>query len=388
MRAYVEAKVQWLREQPLRRSELFLFFSRGDGNGPLDRGVLGEPLLFKNVDRLSRVEHARRLQALARPPGQAPGSADLAWGCGSGSSGPRTSGRLHYALLNPGRAGAQPEAPSVELVDNLWNEQLARKEGRHVLEYTEAECLCFESLHEERGYFRQGGLLRRVLTLKVLPESRTRHFGAMPLQALAHPLTGEPFGYTLSVCVHIKPQARAKFFLNQQHKLVSALRGLVHQVGGEDARRDVDDAHTQGAIVAPLRRARVRCPRSWPTLSVSLLLDGRSPRRARGPDRSGAHRLPRWPATASCWWRTWPSSPATSPCFPGAGRYQVRRKGCTTRNAADFLPLFEPWRGLRSRRTASSRRRSARRSASGSSTPRWAMPFTASCAPTPAPASR
>jgi hypothetical protein len=40
---------------------------------------------------------------------------------------------------------------------------------------------------------------------------------------------------------------------------------------------------------------------------------------------------------------------AQLPCylavFPGAGGYQVRRKGCTTRNAADLIPLFEPWHG-------------------------------------------
>jgi len=42
---------------------------------------------------------------------------------------------------------------------------------------------------------------------------------------------------------------------------------------------------------------------------------------------------------------------AQLPCylalFPGSGAYQVRRKGCTTRNAADLLPLFEPWGGSR-----------------------------------------
>ena len=37
--------------------------------------------------------------------------------------------------------------------------------------------------------------------------------------------------------------------------------------------------------------------------------------------------------------------PAFLSMLPGAGRYQLRRKGCTSRNAADFLPVFAPWRG-------------------------------------------
>ena len=37
--------------------------------------------------------------------------------------------------------------------------------------------------------------------------------------------------------------------------------------------------------------------------------------------------------------------PAFLSMLPGAGRYQLRRKGCTSRNAADFLPVYAPWRG-------------------------------------------
>ena len=63
--ALVAARLDWLRRQPLVRSELVCFFSRGDGNGSLDRGVLGEPLLFKAVHRLSKEVHAARLKGLA-----------------------------------------------------------------------------------------------------------------------------------------------------------------------------------------------------------------------------------------------------------------------------------------------------------------------------------
>ncbi len=342
-RAYVAAKVRWLRQQKLRRGELRLFFSSAGGNGPLDRGVLGAPLLFKNAERLSHRIHAARLQALR-------GLRDrlrarlAAAGIQSRELEPKDVWQLHYELLNPGRTRRPGAAcPTVELLDNLWTEALTRREGHHVLEYTEAECLCFESISEEHGYFRQGGLLRRVATLKALPEARTRPFCAEPLQALAHPLTGQAFGYTLAVAVRLRPQARAKFFLNQQHKLVSALRSLVHQVSGEDARRSVEDADKQGAILALFQELNSLSSKLV-DVSVTLLLDADTldelearTEAARDSFRrlGNSELLVEHVAQLPCYFAV----------FPGAGAYQVRRKGCTTRNAADLLPLFEPWGG-------------------------------------------
>ena len=340
--ALVAAKLDWLRRQPLVRSELFVFFSRGDGNGPLDRGVLGEPLLFKAVHRLSKEVHAARLKALAALRDQLQARLS-ALGITARELSPPEIQALHYALLNPGRArfGARPDP--LELVDNLWNQHLAKAEGPHVLEYTEAECLCFESLDEGRGHFRQGDRLRRLCTLKVLPESRTRPFLGQALQALAHPLSGERFGYTLSVSVRIKPQARAKFFLNQQHKLVSALRSVVTHVGGDDARRSVDDADTQGAIVGLFAELNALSSK-LADVSVSLLLDAGSLDEL-DARTEGARQAFRAAGNAELL----VEDVAQLPCFlamlPGGANYPVRRKGCTTRNAADLLPVFEPWGG-------------------------------------------
>jgi conjugal transfer ATP-binding protein TraC len=342
MQAYVTAKVQWLKTQPLRRAELSLFFSLGTGNGPLDRGVLGAPLLFKKADQLSAEVHLRRLKALR-------GLRDrlrarlAAVGIASRELEPRDVWQLHYQLLNPGRVRAGSPSTPVELVDNLWTEARAKQEGRELLEYTEAECLCFESIEEESGHFRQGGVLRRVATLKVLPESRTRHFLGQALQSLGHPLTGHPFGYTLAVAVRIRPQARAKFFLNQQHKLVSALRSLVHQVSGEDARRAVDDADKQGAILALFSELNAMSSK-LADVSVSLLLDAETldDLDARTEAARNAFRLL---GNSELLLESVAQLPCYFALFPGAGAYQVRRKGCTTRNAADLLPLFQPWSG-------------------------------------------
>ena len=340
--ALVAAKLEWLRQQPLVRSELCCFFSRGDGNGPLDRGVLGEPLLYRGVHRLSREVHAARLKALASLRDQLLARLS-ALGMPARELSPPDVQALHYALLNPGRArfGARPDP--LELVDNLWSQHLARSEGTHLLEYTEGECLCFESLDEARGHFRQGNRLRRVCSLKVLPESRTRPFLGQALQLLAHPLSGERFGYTLAVSVRIKPQARARFLLNQQHKLVSALRTVVTHVGGEDARRSVDDADTQGAIVGLFAELNALSSRLC-DVSVSLLLDADS-LDALDARTEGARQAFRAAGNAELL----VEDVAQLPCFlamlPGGANYPVRRKGCTTRNAADLLPVFQPWGG-------------------------------------------
>ena len=37
--------------------------------------------------------------------------------------------------------------------------------------------------------------------------------------------------------------------------------------------------------------------------------------------------------------------PAFLSMLPGSSGYQLRKKGCTSRNAGDFLPVFAPWRG-------------------------------------------
>jgi hypothetical protein len=343
--ALVAAKLDWLRRQPLVRSELFCFFSRGDGNGPLDRGVLGERLLFRAVHRLSKQVHVARLKGLASLRDQLIARLS-ALGLPARELAPPDIQALHYSLLNPGRArfGARPDP--LELVDNLWSQHLARAEGPHVLEYTEAECLCFESIDEARGHFRQGSRLRRVCTLKVLPESRTRPFLGQALQLLAHPLTGERFGYTLSVSVRIKPQARAKFVLNQQHKLVSALRNIVTHVSGEDARRSVDDADTQGAIVGLFAELSALSSKLC-DVSVSLLLDAGSLDELEAKTE-GARQAFRAAGNAELL----VEDVAQLPCFlamlPGGANYPVRRKGCTTRNAADLLPLFQPWGGSQS----------------------------------------
>lgn len=343
MQAYVAARVRWLRAQPLRRGQLSLFFSLGDGNGPLDRGALGTPLLFKNAERLSRLVHERRLKALRGLRDRLRARLAVA-GVTSRELEPRDVWQLHYELLNPGRSRTPgASAPAVELLDNLWTEALASEEGRHVLEYTEAECLCFESIAEERAHFRQGGLLRRVATLKVLPETRTRYFSGQALQGLGHPLSGHPFGYTLAVAVRIRPQARAKFFLNQQHKLVSALRSVVHQLNGDDARRSVDDADKQGAIVALFSELSAMSSK-LADVSVSLLLDASTLEEldARTEAARNSFRLL---GNSELLVEDVAQLPCYLAMFPGAGAYQVRRKGCTTRNAADLLPLFEPWRG-------------------------------------------
>src|SRR5262249_44502015 len=138
--------------------------------------------------------------------------------------------RIHYELLNPSRARAKLTPPTISLRDTLWNTTTVRAEGSHLLEYTEAEQLCFEDLEERPGNLFQAGVHRRVATLKVLPEGGTGYFSAEPLLSLAtQDAAGDsqPFSYTLSVSVHIQPQGRKRWLLSAQHGLVDALKHVI-----------------------------------------------------------------------------------------------------------------------------------------------------------------
>ncbi|MDX2015846.1 MAG: hypothetical protein SFW67_36970, partial [Myxococcaceae bacterium] len=60
--AYVEARVEWLGAQPLRRTRLFLAFSRGSGLGPRPPG--GVKMLFANLAKHSEARHREEVSAL------------------------------------------------------------------------------------------------------------------------------------------------------------------------------------------------------------------------------------------------------------------------------------------------------------------------------------
>jgi len=346
LREYIASRAAWLRAQRVRRARLFLFFSAGGtSRSPLERGHLGMKLLFQKLSRVTEETHHKRLKELAALRDRL-STRLLQLGLPSRELMPVEVRRLYYELLNPGRARVREDAPSAPLVDNLWSDAFVNKARSHLREYTEAEQLCFEDIEDGRGHFRQGGLLRRVATLKVLPEAGTDYFSSQPLQSLSTRTRDGalvPFGYTLAVSINVEPQAFTRWRLNTQHKLVDALRQAVPFLADRSIGKEVEDAAKQQSITQLFMELNEMATKVV-TLSVSLLLDADSLESLDERTEAAKAAFAR-AGNSELMVEDVAQLPAFLSMLPGSGPYQLRKKGCTSRNAADFLPLYTPWCG-------------------------------------------
>lgn len=341
LRAHVESRASWLRQAGLRRTRAYLFCSGPGGLAAgVGRGFLGGRLAFGNATRLAREGHGRRLGELARLRDRL---ASRLESCGieARELSPDEVWHLHHQLLNPARARAGGAASRPPVRDDLWSVSTVRRHGAELAEYSEAEQVCREDLEDGRGHFVHGGLYRRVATLKVLPEAGTPYFALEPLLGLA---AGRgPIPFTLSATVHVRPQRAARWLLNNQHSLVESLRQVMpfldrHTVEREEADRAKTDA------IRGLFEELSAMSSKVVALSVSLLVE--APTMAELEAVTEAARAAFASAGNSALLdETYTQVPAFLSMLPGAGRYQLRRKGCTSRNAADFLPVYAPWRG-------------------------------------------
>jgi len=336
-RAYASARAAWLRSRGLNSTRTYLFFSAPAEPGQVTwRGSLGWRLPFMAA-RLTRADHERRLARLGTLRDRIL-TRLAALGIAGRELAPEDVRTVHDQLLNPGawRGGAAQRPPCP-----LAAGPQPRREDAGTDEFTEAELLAREDLEEHRGYLRQGGVARRVATLRVLPEGGTGYFAAEPLLAMNGGAGTLP--HTLSVAVHVQAQRPARFLLNNQHALVENLRHVVpflerRTVEGEESGR------AKREDIRGLFEELARTGSRIVSLSVSVLLEGASLREldaateaARGAFAAAGN------SEVLLEERT--QLPAFLSMLPGAGRYQLRRKGCTSRNAADFLPVFAAWRG-------------------------------------------
>lgn len=346
--AYAQARAEWLGGQTVRRARLFLFFcTPGSSRSPIERGHLGMKLLFKPLAKVTAAAHAARLKELAALRDRLCARLQQL-GVGSRELLPEEVQQLHFELLNPTRARRGPGAHA-QLRANLWSEEFIAEAGEHLREYSEAEHLCQEDLEDGRGHFRQGELYRRALTLKVLPENGTDYFMGRALQSLREedPASGDggrvPFPYTLAVSVNVEPQGLSKWKLNTQHKLVEGLRNAVPFLADRSIGKDVEDQAKKASIQSLFVELNEMSTKVV-TLSVSLLLESSTLERLNA--RTVAAEDAFAAAGNSALQREEVSQLAAFlSMFPGSGPYQLRRKGCTSRNAADFLPVAMPWTG-------------------------------------------
>jgi hypothetical protein len=346
LREYVASRAEWLRAQRTRRSSLYLFASSGSARA-LARGQLGTRLPFRRPSSLTPARHGAALRRVRETRDRV--VAQLAGaGISSRELAPREVHELHFELLNPAAARAGISAPSV-----VRGEDLGAGSRPELRAYTEAEQLVTEDVVDARAHLLHGGVHRRVCTLKVLPEDGTAYFSALPLLALAERRSdGEPapFPYWLAVTVHVPPQAAARRVLDYKHKFVEEARRVVARIRAESADQEEADRARQESIRSLFEELHALSSRIA-ELSVSVLVEGGNPE-ALAARTEAARRAFAACGNSQLLVEEVTQLPAFLSMLPGAGPYQLRRKGVTTRNAADFLPVFAPWRGSERPQTA------------------------------------
>lgn len=342
-RAYIKDRIGWLRARPLRRTRLFVFFSQDGSKLPKVRGALGSPLVYVLPRRYTQADHQASVKALGalrdrlveRLRGAGFMSRELTlddiW-------------TLHYQLLNPSRA-KEGIPPRRVAYDDLHSEAVLRRQGDWLREYSEAELLVQEDLEDSQdNYFKQSGLYRRVHTLKVLPEGRTEHDdGGLILREMQEGAL--PLAYTLSATVAVRHQGLAKYRLNAQHRTSEQLRMVFARWSQRSVSQEAGDAAAQGGIKALFEEMQERSLKLT-ALSVSILLEAPSLELLNRRSEV-VRRAVQKARNAEIQDETITQLPAFLSMLPSAGSYQLRKRGVTSANAADLLPLSAAWRGTR-----------------------------------------
>lgn len=348
LKEYVASRARWLRTRSLRRSRIYLFFTTAAvPRTAVARGGLGRRLMFR--EPLDQRAHEERLRATSLLRNSLT-SRFASEGISARELGLEDVWRIHHELLNPSRARARLAPPRVAVRESLWSPLKVWLEGKHLLEHSEAEQLVLESVEETSGrYFKQGDVFRRVATLKVLPEHDTSYFEAYKTELLSLRLKGKderPFPYTLAVSIDIRPQGAATWWLNKKHQVVSFLRDLQPSRSQEveNVQEDVLDEGKKDSVRGLFEELRDTASKIV-TLSASVLFEASSLDELDRMTETGRDAFNRAGNAELLVEEGVAQVPAFLAMMPGAGPYQLRKKACTSRNAADFMPVFAAWRG-------------------------------------------
>lgn len=339
--AYVRGRSEWLKQQPLRKTRLFLFFSR---KGTDDRRALGMRMLFAKLSATAAQKHEAELTVLRSMRNALKTRLDAA-GLRARELGVAEVHAVLHELLNPTHAANRWPAPKIRVHDNLYNEEAIKAVGDHLREYTEAEQLCREELVEEREVLRQEQVWRRALTLKQLPEGGTDYLSTSAITQLVETdgLDVQPFSFWFSVSVNVESQGGAKMWLDIRHRTVDLFVGKLAALKPQSVSRDAANKSKLAGIEGLLEEVASMNTKIV-TVSCGLLLDAPSvevlnarTEAARAAfSRNGGSELMMEEVS---------QLPAFLSMLPGSGPYQHRKKMCTSRNAADLLPVAAPWPG-------------------------------------------
>ncbi|WNZ66221.1 TraC family protein (plasmid) [Myxococcus sp. MxC21-1] len=342
---HVRSRVKWLEELRWRRVRLFVFFSRPRG-ASFVRGELGSALPFANGARLAESKHRMELERLGGLRDKVVSRLQQL-GLSSREMTREEARQVHYELLNPRRACQHLSAPRAP-EQRLWSEEDIARHGEHLREYTEAEQLTCEDIDERYDHWIQEGRVRRVCSLKILPENGTlpvmgEHL--LYLKAAARGGGEQLFPFWLGLTIHVASQRERKSALNRRSRFVGFTQGLMSRLGmaGNSVAQDIEDAAAQQSIVGALTELQQSSSKIV-DVSMTLLLEGSSVAEV-DAQLEGARAAFNALGNSELYQEAPHKLPVFFGMFPGAVNYPVRRKACTTRNAADLLPLYAPWRG-------------------------------------------
>lgn len=340
---YVRARLRWLETQGLRHTRLYLFYSQQrPGSSP--HSPLGFRMLFADLAAVSRERHEAALGALKSMRTALKARLEAA-SLGLRELGVGELQALLHSLLNPTHAEKRWAPHPIQVRDNLYADETLAHTDASLREYTEAEQLVAEDLVEERGALRQEGTWRRALSLKVLPEGGTGYLAAEPLLGLVEPKGDDvlPFPFWLSVSVTVEHQARQRLRLNAAHNLVGLVAEALPLLKGRSASGEAEDRARRHGIEGLFEELASMASKVV-SLSVTLLLDAPS-REALEARTEAARAAFNRAGNAELLLEEVSQLPAFLSVLPGSGPYQHRKKTCTSRNAADLLPVFAPSRG-------------------------------------------
>ncbi len=341
LREYVSARIAWLKAQPLRRTRLLLFFCR---RSTATRTQLGIRQWFSSLEAHSREVHAAALGALKTMRNALKSRLENA-GVGVTELGVAQVHGVLHELLNPTHAAKRWPVPTIAVHDNLFAEESIKAVGAHLREYTEAEQLCLEDVVEERTLLRQEGTWRRAMTLRQLPEGGTGYLSAEPVLELVEPHGQDalPFPFWLSVSVTIEEQSRQRLKLNAAHNLVGLVSDAVPFLKTRSASREAAN-RSQLAGIEGLFEELASSSSKIVSLSMGILVDAESKEQLELRTEAARAAFSK-AGNSELLLEEVSQLPAFLSMLPGAGPYQHRKKVCTSRNAADFLPVVAPWNG-------------------------------------------
>jgi hypothetical protein len=346
LREHVASRAAWLRALPMRRVRLYLFFCL-PGGSRLVRGEIGTALPFASAAAHAEKQHVAALSALGGLRDKLVGRLRQL-GLPARQLEVEEVRQVHYELLNPARARKRLRVPPLRTASHAWPESAVRQHGDSLREYTDAELLVCEDIVESADTWQQEGRVRGVCTLKVLPETGTHHAMGehlLYLRAAARGGGATLYPFWLVVSVHVASQRERTAALNRRARYVDFARGFMARLGmaGNSVSQEVADAAATGSIVGALTELQHTSSKVV-DLSVSLLLEGDTPEEVNA-QVEGAREAFNAVGNAEVYRETAAKLAVFFGMFPGATAYPVRRKACTSRNAADFLPVYAPWRG-------------------------------------------